>query len=89
VWLITGLVPADPVLRQAARLLIVGVAAPWLAARAAAAAEAIATQHHSGRDVAVMLAREHASVLRASGRLDDIIAEAERRHRDWGRGRCC
>jgi ATP-binding cassette, subfamily C, bacterial CydC len=69
----------------AACLLIAGVAAPWLAARAAVAAELVATQHHSGRDVAVMLALEHAPELRVSGRLDDIITEAEHRHRDWGR----
>ena len=69
----------------AACLLIAGVAAPWLAARAATAAEAVATQHHSGRDVATMLALEHAPELRVSGRLDGVIAEAERRHRDWGR----
>ena len=66
-------------------LLIAGVAAPWLAARAAAAAEAVAVQHHSARDVAVMLALEHAPELRVSGRLDAVIAESEHRHRDWGR----
>lgn len=66
-------------------LLIAGVVAPWSAARAAAAAEAVAAQHHSGRDVAVMLALEHAPELRVGGRLDDVIAEAGRRHRDWGR----
>ena len=66
-------------------LLIAGVAAPWLAARAAAAAEAVAAQHHSGRDVATMLALEHAPELRVSGRLDAIIADSEHRHRDWGR----
>jgi ATP-binding cassette subfamily C protein CydC len=66
-------------------LLIAGVAAPWLAARAAAAAEAVAVQHHSGRDVAAMLALEHAPELRVSGRLDAVIAESEHRHRDWGR----
>ena len=37
-------------------LLIAGVAAPWLSGRAAAAAESVATQHHSNRDVTVMLA---------------------------------
>ena len=37
-------------------LVIAGVVAPWLAARAATAAENVAVQHHSGRDVAVMLA---------------------------------
>ena len=66
-------------------LLIAGVAAPWLSGRAAAAAEAVATQHHSDRDVAVMLAIDHAPELRVSGRLDTVIAEAERRHREWGR----
>ena len=65
-------------------LLIAGVAAPWLSGRAAAAAEAVATQHHSDRDVAVMLAVDHAPELRVSGRLDAVIAEAERRHREWG-----
>jgi ATP-binding cassette subfamily C protein CydC len=66
-------------------LLIAGVAAPWLAARAAKAAEAVAAKYHSGRDVAVMLALEHAPELRVSGRLDAVIAESEHRHRDWDR----
>lgn len=66
-------------------LFVAGVVAPWTAARAAAAAEDVAAQHHSGRDVAVMLALEHAPELRVGGRLDDVIAEAGRRHRDWGR----
>jgi ATP-binding cassette subfamily C protein CydC len=66
-------------------LLIVGVAAPWLASRAVRAAEAVAAQHHSGRDIAVMLALEHAPELRVSGRLTGVIAESERRHREWGR----
>jgi ATP-binding cassette, subfamily C, bacterial CydC len=66
-------------------LMIAGVAAPWLAARAAAAAENVAAQHHSGRDVAVMLALEHAPELRVAGRLDDAIAESEHRHSAWGR----
>jgi ATP-binding cassette, subfamily C, bacterial CydC len=66
-------------------LVIAGVAAPWLAARAVTGAEGVAAQHHSGRDVAVMLALEHAPELRVSGRLDEVIAEAEHRHRDWGR----
>ena len=65
-------------------LVIAGVAAPWLAARAATAAEDVAAQHHSGRDVAVMLALEHAPELRVAGRLDEVIAESERRHREWG-----
>jgi ATP-binding cassette subfamily C protein CydC len=66
-------------------LLIAGAAAPWLAARAAVAAEAVAARDHSGRDVAVMLALEHAPELRVSGRLDGIVAESVHRHRDWGR----
>lgn len=66
-------------------LLVAGVGAPWLAARAAAAAEVVAVQHHSGRDVAAMLALEHAPELRVSGRLDAIIAESEHQHRDWSR----
>jgi ATP-binding cassette, subfamily C, bacterial CydC len=66
-------------------LLIAGVTAPWLAARAATAAEAVAAQHHSERDAAVMLALQHAPELRVSGRLDAVIAESEHKHRDWGR----
>jgi ATP-binding cassette, subfamily C, bacterial CydC len=65
-------------------LLIAGVAAPWLAARAATAAENVAAQHHCGRDVAVMLAIEHAPELRVGGRLDAVLAQSEQRHRDWG-----
>ena len=65
-------------------LVIAGVAAPWLAARAGTAAEDVAAQHHSGRDVAVLLALEHAPELRVSGRLDAVIAESEHRQRDWG-----
>jgi ATP-binding cassette subfamily C protein CydC len=66
-------------------LIIAGVAAPWLASRAVRAAEAVAAQHHSGRDIAVMLALEHAPELRVSGRLTGVIAESERRHREWGK----
>jgi ATP-binding cassette subfamily C protein CydC len=66
-------------------LAAAGIAAPWLAARAATASEAVAVEHHSRRDTAVMLALEHAPELRVSGRLADIIAEAQRRHHDWGR----
>jgi ATP-binding cassette subfamily C protein CydC len=66
-------------------LAIAGVCAPWLAARAAAAAEDIANQCHSGRDVAVMLALDHAPELRVAGRLDEIVAQVEHRNRDWAR----
>jgi ATP-binding cassette subfamily C protein CydC len=65
--------------------MIAGVAAPLLAARAAVAAEDVAAQHRSGRDVAVMLALEHAPELRIAGRLDDVIAESAHRHHEWGR----
>ena len=68
----------------AACLLIAGLLAPWLVARAVTAAEAVAVQHHSDRDIATLLALEHAPELRVSGRLDEIISESERRHRDWG-----
>jgi len=66
-------------------LLIAGVVAPWLAARAAANSEDVAAQQYSGRDVAVMLALDHAPELRVSGRLDAVIADSDSRHRDWGR----
>lgn len=66
-------------------LLIAGVVAPALTARAVAAAESVAVQHRSDRDSATMLALEYAPELRVSGRLDGVIATAERHHRDWGR----
>src|SRR6202012_637373 len=40
-----------------------------------------ARQHHSERDVAAMIALEHAAELRVAGVLPDLIAESERRHR--------
>lgn len=79
-----AVISAAPALVLAICLLIAGVAAPWLAVRAATAAENVAAQHHSGRDIAVMLALEHAPELRVGGRLDEVIAESERRYRDWG-----
>jgi ATP-binding cassette subfamily C protein CydC len=66
-------------------LIVAGVIAPWLAARAVAAEEAAALQHHSARDVATMAVLEHGTELRVSGRLDETVAECERRQRDWGR----
>ncbi|KUI34083.1 ABC transporter ATP-binding protein [Mycobacterium sp. IS-1590] len=80
-----GLISPEAAVILALCLLIAGVVAPALAARAAEATEHAATQHHSGRDVAVMQALEHAPELRVCGRLDAVLAEAERRHRDWGR----
>nr|WP_319454241.1 MULTISPECIES: ATP-binding cassette domain-containing protein [unclassified Mycobacterium] len=65
-------------------LVVAGVVAPWLSARAAAATEELAAQHHGARDAATMLALEHAPELRVGGRLDEVIAEATRRQRDWG-----
>jgi ATP-binding cassette, subfamily C, bacterial CydC len=66
-------------------LLVAGVAAPAVTARAVAAAESVAVQHRGDRDSATMLALEYAPELRVSGRLDEVIATAERHHRDWGR----
>src|SRR4051794_5334012 len=69
----------------AACLLVAGVGAPWRAARAVVSSETVAVEHHSRRDDAVMLALEHAPELRVAGRLGDVVAEAQRRHRDRGR----
>jgi ATP-binding cassette subfamily C protein CydC len=66
-------------------LLVAGVAAPTLATRAAMAAEHLAAQHRSQRDTAAMIALEHAPELRVSGRLDEVLAEADRQQREWGR----
>jgi ATP-binding cassette, subfamily C, bacterial CydC len=65
-------------------LVVAGIVAPWLASKAAAAQEAVACQHRSARDVSMMLALEHASELRVAGTLRDVIAESQRRQRDWG-----
>lgn len=65
-------------------LSIAGVAAPWLSARAAIAAEDVAAQHHSARDTSTLLALEHAPELRVGGRLDQAIAESSRYQREWG-----
>jgi len=65
-------------------LLVAGVLAPWLSARAATSQEAVALQHHSARDIATMTVLDHGSELRVSGRLDGMIAECERRQYDWG-----
>jgi ATP-binding cassette, subfamily C, bacterial CydC len=65
-------------------LLVAGVAAPWLAGRAATTQEAVARQHHSERDTSAMIALEHAPQLRVAGVLPDVIAESQRRQRAWG-----
>jgi ATP-binding cassette subfamily C protein CydC len=65
-------------------LLVAGVVAPWLSGTAAATQEAIARQHHSERDMAAMIALEHAPELRVAGALPRIIAESQRRQRAWG-----
>lgn len=65
-------------------LVIAGALAPAITARAVAAAESVAVQHRSDRDAAAMLALEYAPELRVSGRLDEVIAGVQRRHRDWG-----
>ena len=64
-------------------LLVAGIVAPWLAAKAATAQEAVARQHHSARDVAAMLALEHAPELRVAGRLPSIVLDSQRRQRAW------
>lgn len=65
-------------------LLVAGVLAPGLAARAARAQEAAARRQQSDRDIAGVTALEHAAELRVAGRLPAVIAEAEERQRDWG-----
>jgi ATP-binding cassette, subfamily C, bacterial CydC len=64
-------------------LLVAGIVAPLLAAKAATAQEAVARQHHSARDVAAMLALEHAPELRVAGRLPSIVLDSQRRQRAW------
>lgn len=65
-------------------LLVAGVLGPWLAGRAASTQEELGRVSHGQRDVAAVLALDHAAELRVSGRLDDIIAESQQRQNDWG-----
>ncbi|WP_445170247.1 thiol reductant ABC exporter subunit CydC [Mycolicibacterium sp. Dal123E01] len=65
-------------------LLIAGVLAPSLAARAVRAQEAVARHLQSQRDIAALTALEHAAELQVAGRLPTLIADAEQRQRDWG-----
>jgi ATP-binding cassette subfamily C protein CydC len=74
--------PAGTVL--AICLLIAGFVAPRLTGRAAAMQEEVARQHHSDRDTAAMIALEHAPELRVAGALPGVIAESQRRQREWG-----
>jgi len=74
-------VPAATVL--ALCLLIAGYAAPRLASRAAAAEEAVAQRHRAERDVAAMIALEHAPELRVAGVLPTFVVESQRRQRAW------
>ncbi|TDL05703.1 ATP-binding cassette domain-containing protein [Mycolicibacterium obuense] len=68
-----------------ASLLLAGVAAPAVAARAARRAESTAAQHHSQRDTAALLALDHAAELRVAGRLPGVLADAAEQQRRWGR----
>ena len=66
-------------------LLLAGVLAPVITARTVTATETAAAELRSYRDSATMLALEHAPELRVGGRLDEVIAAAERHHNAWGR----
>ena len=81
---VVGVISASAAAILAICLVLAGIVAPWLASRAAAAQEVVARQHHSARDVSAMLALEHAPELRVAGRLRDVVAESQRRQRDWG-----
>jgi ATP-binding cassette subfamily C protein CydC len=80
---IAAISPAAAII-LAACLLVAGVLAPWLSARAVAAEEDVARNHLAERDVAAVLALDHAPELRISGALPGVIAEAQRRQRAWG-----
>jgi len=81
--LVIGIISAPAAALMAICLLVAGIIAPWLAAKAATAQEAVARQHHSGRDVAAMLALEHAPELQVGGTLPSLVLESQRQQRDW------
>ena len=64
---ITAMVVIAPIaaVLLAGCLLIAGVVAPWLSARAAMSTEEVAATHRSARDAALLLALEHAPELRS------------------------
>ncbi|WP_082134055.1 thiol reductant ABC exporter subunit CydC [Mycolicibacter heraklionensis] len=68
----------------AACLLVAGVVAPSLAARAAAAQENTARDHLAERDVSAMEALDHAPELRIAGLLPAVIGASQNRQRAWG-----
>lgn len=68
----------------AACLLIAGVLAPSLAARAVRDQEEVAREHHSARDIAALTALDHAAELRVARRMPAVIADADARQRQWG-----
>ena len=80
-----GVISTPAAIVLAVCLLVAGMGAPWLSARAAADHEQAARLQHAGRDDATMLALDHAAELRVSGRLPDVIAEAARHQRNWAR----
>jgi len=65
-------------------LLLVGIVAPWLSARAARAQELLARRHHGQRDIAAMNALDHAPELRLAGKLPTVITESVDQQRMWG-----
>ncbi|WP_313673689.1 thiol reductant ABC exporter subunit CydC [Mycolicibacterium sp.] len=65
-------------------LLLAGVVAPWLSARAARAQELLARGHHGQRDIAAMNALDHAPELRLAGKLSAMITESVQQQRMWG-----
>lgn len=79
-----GLISLTAALVLATCLFVAAVVAPWLAGRAAATQEEVARQRHSDRDISAILALEHAPELRVAGILPAVIAESQRRQRDWG-----
>ncbi|SON63369.1 putative ABC transporter ATP-binding protein [Mycobacterium simulans] len=81
---VVGVISLPAAVVLALCLLIAGVIAPRLAAHAAAKQEALASQHHSERDTAALLALEHAPELRVAGCLTEVIAESKSRQCAWG-----
>jgi ATP-binding cassette subfamily C protein CydC len=81
--MVIGIISLPAAALMAICFLVAGVIAPWLAAKAATAQEAVARQHHSGRNVAAMLALEHAPELRVGGTLPSIVLDSQRQQRDW------
>ncbi|RVW00718.1 thiol reductant ABC exporter subunit CydC [Rhodococcus xishaensis] len=79
--MLLGLISPDAALVLAASLLVSGVLAPWLSARAARLAESESAAASAVFSETAVTALDHAAELRVAGRLGDVLGRAETTNR--------